>query len=633
MTNLAGTPISEEHFRLLVESVRDYAIFMLDPEGRVTTWNEGAEAIKGYSPDEIIGKHISTFYTEEDRAAETPQRLLNAALANGRVEDEGWRIRKDGTRFWADVILTALHDSEGKLVGFAKVTRDLTSRREAEEKLGRAEEMLAATLYSIGDGVLATDERAQVTLINRVAEHLTGWIEKEALGRPIDEVFDIVNEETRAKAFNPVARVLKEGVVVGLANHTALIARDGTERPIRDSGAPIRDASGRTRGAVLVFRDATEERRAEEAVREREERLRLMIGSIQDYAIVMLDPNGRVTSWNPGAQHLTGYREDEIIGVHFSRLFAAEDIAAGKPAQELDRAAREGRFEDEQWRVRKDGSRFLANFVTSAVRDGSGQLLGFTKVTRDLTERRKAEEERMRLAKAQEGVRLRDEFLSIASHELKTPLTALQLQLQGLVDRVSEDEKLANRLAKAMRAGDRLADLIGTLLDVSRIATGRITLKPETFDLVETARDIVDRLHDAAAQAGCDLSFEPDGPVVGEWDRLRLEQILTNLLANAIKYAPGAPIRVTVKEEQDAAVVEVLDKGPGLRDEDLPRIFGRFERASSEAQAGMGLGLYIARQVAETHGGTVTARNLDNDGACFTVRLPLRPMSRVTGSR
>jgi len=622
--NDSGDPVShllrasspEEHFHLLVESIRDYAIFMLDEDGRVATWNKGAETIKGYLPHEIVGKHVSIFYTDEDRAAQKPERLLATALVDGRVEDEGWRLRKDGTCFWADVVITALRNAEGQLLGFAKVTRDLTSRREAEEKLRKTEEMLSATLYSIGDAVLATDDHANIALMNPVAERLTGWKETEALGRPIGEVFNIVNEETRQKAFNPVARVLQEGVVVGLANHTALISRDGSERPIADSGAPIRDTQGVTRGAVLVFRDVTEERQAEEAIRQSEERLRLMIASVHDYAIFLLDAEGCVASWNPGAERITGYQEGEVVGVHFSRLFTPEDIANGKPARELDLAVKEGSVEDETWRVRKDGSRFWANVVISAVRGQSGRLIGFTKVTRDLTDRRRLEDERVRLAQAQEAIRLRDEFLSIASHELKTPLTALQLQLQILLKRVGpENERLAGKVKKAAQAGDRLADLIDNLLDVGRIASGRLILKLDTFDLVEAARDVFDRLRDSAAQLRCS-------------DRLRVEQIVTNLLDNAIKYATGTPIKIVVKRVGHDGVLEVHDSGPGLREEDLGRVFERFERASSAAPSGMGLGLYIARQIAERHGGTLSARNLEGGGACFTARLPLAPPPR-----
>ncbi|HEX6766625.1 MAG TPA: PAS domain S-box protein, partial [Polyangiaceae bacterium] len=555
--------VTEQQFRLLVESVRDYAIFMVDPGGHVASWNAGAELIKGYTRDEIIGRHISTFYTPEDRAAQKPQKLLDVAAREGRVEDEGFRVRSDGRRFWADVVLTALRDSAGNLVGYAKVTRDLTERREIEEKLHQAEERLATTLYSIGDGVLAADENARVTMINRVAENLTGWREDEARGRPIDEVFEIINERTRTKAPNPVARVLKEGIVIGLANHTSLIARDGTERPIADSGAPIHDAHGRTRGAVLVFRDVTDERRAEEALRQSEERLRLMVASIRDYAVIMLDSDGRVVSWNPGAERIKGYSEQEILGKHFSRFFPREDVENGKPARELEIAAREGRYEDEAWRVRKDGSRFWANVVINAVHDTTGNLIGFTKVTRDLTERKKSEEERVRLAQAQEAVRMRDEFLSIASHELKTPLAALHLQLEGILHRKDPlDEKLTKKIEKANRSSERLGHLVESLLDVSRIAAGGMTLAAESFDLVDAARDVMERVREAALNAHSTLSLEAAEPVPGRWDRLRVEQVLTNLLSNAFRYAPGAPVAVMVAKDRYDAVLEVRDEGP-----------------------------------------------------------------------
>ena len=616
--------VAEEKFRLLVDSVRDYAIFLLDPTGHVATWNTGARVIKGYTADEIVGKHISLFYTPDER--HKPNVLLETAVRDGRVEDEGWRVRKDGTRFWADVVITALRDATGELVGFAKVTRDLTERRASEERMRQAEERLATTLYSIGDGVLATDENGHVTVINRVAQDLTGWSHEEALGRRVEEVFNIINEYTRKEAVNPVTRVLAEGIVVGLANHTALIARDGTECPIADSGAPIRDARGVTRGAVLVFRDVTEERRAEEALRQSEARLRLMIESVRDYAIYMLDPDGRVASWNTGAQALKGYTAAEIVGEHFSRFFTPEDVAGGKPVRELEIAAEQGRFEDEAWRVRKDGARFWANVVISAVRDASGRLLGFAKVTRDLTERRRTEEERVRLAQAQEAVRLRDEFLSIASHELKTPLTALQLQLQGILDRSAGlDERVATKIAKAVRAGTRLGDLIESLLDVSRIATGAIKLEHETFDLVEATREVVDRLRETAARARCEVTVAADRPVVGRSDRLRFEQLVTNLLSNAFKYAAGGPVVVWVARPDGHAVIEVRDSGPGLEESDLQRVFDRFERGSPTSYGGLGLGLYVARQIAEAHGGTITVSNLPAGGARFVVRLPHAP--------
>jgi hypothetical protein len=252
--------------------------------------------------------------------------------------------------------------------------------------------------------------------------------------------------------------------------------------------------------------------------------------------------------------------------------------------------------------------------------------VGFTKVTRDLTDRRRLEQDRVRLAQAQEAVRLRDEFLSIASHELKTPLTALQLQLHGVLhSKHSLEEKLAKKLENAVRAGDRLGDLVESLLDVSRIASGHISLTYEAFDLHLAAREVVERLREAAQYALCDISLGAGAPVHGRWDRRRVEQVLTNLLSNAFKYAPGAPVFVTVQQDTDKAVLQVRDAGPGVLETDLPRLFGRFERASPPSYGGFGLGLYVAHQVTEAHGGTIMASNNDGLGVCITVRLPLEP--------
>ncbi len=495
----ATTLYAERPFQLLVESVKDYAIFMLDRSGRIATWNAGAQLIKGYSPEEAMGKHLSIFYTPEDLERKKPEHLLAAALRDGRVEDEGFRVRKDGSRFWADVVITALRDAGGQLQGFVKVTRDLTARKKAEEALQQSEESLRATLYGIGDAVLATDEKGRVTRINPVAERLTGWSEAEAFGHHVSEVFSIMNEETRQTAQNPVDRVLAEGIVVGLANHTALTARDGTVRPIADSGAPILDALGTPRGAVLVFRDVTEERRAQE--------------------------------------------------------------------------------------------------------------------------------ERLRLTQAQEAIRLRDEFLSIASHELKTPLTALQLQLQLLREAASPgDQALAKKLERALRIGVRLSTLIEDLLDVSRIATGRLKLRYEAFDLEEAVREVLDRLRESAHQARCELHSTVSGPIPGRWDRLRIEQVVTNLLSNSIKYGAGYPITVTARREGDSAVLEVRDRGPGIPETELSRIFERFERASpTRHYGGLGLGLYVAREIVQAHAGVIQAVNAAEGGACLTVRLPLVP--------
>jgi len=279
---------SEERFRLLVDGSLDYAIYMLDTQGHVVSWNPGAERIKGYSAGEVLGKHFSLFYPREYIEEGRPQAGLKSAVENGRFEVEDYRLRKDGSRFWASIIITPLRDSDGILRGFSKITRDLTDRKLAEDKARRLlqeeaarkaaeeratllweqSERFRVTLQSIGDGVIVTDASGIVESLNSVAENLTGWNEFEARGRPLDQVFCIISEETRAPAVNPARRALEEGVVVGLANHTALIARDGTERPIADSAAPIRNVKGEVLGVVLVFRDVTEAKHLENQYRQ-----------------------------------------------------------------------------------------------------------------------------------------------------------------------------------------------------------------------------------------------------------------------------------------------------------------------------------------------------------------------------
>ena len=333
-TTQRGSGAIEAHqFQLLVASVKDYAIFMLDPAGHVTSWNAGAQQIKGYRADEVIGKHMSIFYPPEEVARGGPRALLDAALAQGRVEDEGWRVRKDGSHFWADVVITALRDSNGTLQGFGKVTRDLTARKEAEEKLRQSEEDLGNdSLQHRRCGARRRRERAGHAHQprRRAPDRMVG----EGSDRPPDRrgLQHHQRGDAAPRRQNPVSRVLAEGVVVGLANHTALIARDGTERPIADSGAPIRDARGATRGAVLVFRDVTDERRAEEALRRSEESLSATLYSIGD-GVLATDAHGRITRINPVAERLTGWSEKEAIGRPIDEVFniVNEDTRAKAP--------------------------------------------------------------------------------------------------------------------------------------------------------------------------------------------------------------------------------------------------------------------------------------------------------------
>jgi PAS domain S-box-containing protein len=365
----------------------------------------------------------------------------------------------------------------------------------------------------------------------------------------------------------------------------------------------------------------------DESVRHGDALFRALVEGVKDYAIYVIDPQGRVATWNEGAERIKGYTADEIIGQPFSRFYPEEDTRAGKTERELETARTQGRFEEEGWRVRKDGSRFWASVIITPLRNRNGHLIGYAKVTRDLTERRQHDLERIRVAQVEEAMRLRDEFLSIASHELKTPLSSLMLQLESMRVRLLQScPDVVDRVDRATRAGNRLIQLVEALLDVSRLATGQVELRRTSFDLGEAAAEIVERMAEGAAQAGCAVTLRRSGPVVGAWDRMRVEQIVTNLLSNAFKYAAGTAIDVAVEAAGDTAVLTVRDHGPGIKNAELDRIFGRFERGvSMRNYGGMGLGLYVVAQIAGGHGGTARASNAVGGGAMVTVRLPLTP--------
>ncbi len=611
----------EEHYRLLVESVRDYAIFMLDTEGRVLTWSAGAEAIKGYTAAEIVGQPFSVFYPPEARAAGRPQQLLAIAAREGRVEDEGWRIRKDGTRFWADVVITPLRNQAGTLLGYSKVTRDLSTRRAAEEALRQSEERFRLMVGSVKDyAIFMLDAEGRVQTWNAGAEAIKGYTATEIVGQPISRFYT-----PEAAASGLPRRLLATAARDGRVEDEGWrVKKDGTRFWADVVITAIRDATGTLRGFTKVTRDLTERRATEEALLQSEERFRLLVSSVKDYAIFMLDPQGHVATWNAGAARIKGYAPEEIIGQHFSRFYPPEDATSGRCDRELELALAEGKFEEEGWRLRKDGSRFWANVVIEPVRGHDGRLLGFAKVTRDLTELRNAEAERIRLAQAQEAIRLRDEFLSIASHELKTPLSAVQLQLQSLLQGTQAlDARVRSKAERAYRGGVRLAELMETLLDVSRIATGRFSLSRRPLDLARSVEEVVERFREQATQEGCELTLQLDAPVQGEWDPLRMEQVVTNLLSNALKYAAGTPVSVAVREEGQNAVLTVSDRGPGIPRSEWPRIFERFERAASMRHyGGLGLGLYVSRQIVEAHGGTISVEAVEPHGARFIVTLP-----------
>jgi PAS domain S-box-containing protein len=377
---------------------------------------------------------------------------------------------------------------------------------------------------------------------------------------------------------------------------------------------------------------SSEGRRAPGAVKESEEHFRLLVESVVDYGIFMLDPDGRIASWNKGAERIKGWRADEVLGRHFSVFYPQDAVVHGWPQHELSVARREGRFEDEGWRVRKDGSRFWANVVITAVRDATGTLVGFAKVTRDLTQRKRVEE----LETAERRI---NEFLAMLGHELRNPLApirnAVEILRAGPHDPAT-DERAAGVIERQV---GHLTRLVDDLLDVSRITSGKIELRRQPLDLatavlaaVEAARPAIDRKRQA-------FDLRHDGgalPVVG--DETRLVQVVLNLLTNASRYTPPeGHISLTLEQAEGNAVVSVKDDGVGIPPDLLPRMFDLFvqgDRGLDRAEGGLGLGLTLVRRLVHLHGGTVTGSSQGpGKGSQFEVRLPLAVPARAAHER
>ena len=616
---------SEEQFERLVAGVEDYSIVILSPEGLVSSWNEGARRQTGWDASEIVGEPYTLFFTPQDIAANVPAIQLDIVRHEGRLSNEQWRVRKDGSRYWAAVNATPLASRPGQTAGFLLITRDLSERKSAEHR-----------------------------------------------------------------------------------------------------------------------------------IRESERHFRLLVEGVREYAIFMLDPTGHIQSWNPGAERIKGYREDEVIGKHFSIFYTAEALADNHPARELTQALEQGMVEDEGWRLRKDGSRFWANVVITALRDAEGRHLGFAKVTRDMTDRRlRAQhlerQNRMRLQESEErfarfaehlpglawikdlqgryiyvnhsaarafgaaataivgrsddelfppdtaeafrehdrqaleagtgiqvieflrdpqgstrhsivskfpirgddgaahllgGIaiditervqaeeslrradRRKDEFLATLSHELRNPLAPIQNGL-ALLQRIGPGAD-ADRVHSMMQHQlDQLVRLVDDLLEVSRISGGKISLRKQTVVLAEVIQGAIDTSMPRIEAGKHRLTVTlPEEPIMLEADPIRLGQILSNLLDNAAKYTnDGGNIWVTATRLEEAAVITIKDDGLGIPAELIPRVFDMFaqiDRMLKRSQGGLGIGLSLAQTLVDLHGGRLEARSEGPDkGSEFVVRLPL----------
>ncbi|MDY0925771.1 bifunctional diguanylate cyclase/phosphodiesterase [Enterobacter sp. CFBP8995] len=384
---------SDVMYRLLVQSVVDYAIYMLKPDGTVANWNAGAQRAKGYTPDEIVGKNFALFYSEEDRKNGAPQRGLAIATATGRFETEGWRYRKDGSAFWAHVVIDAIRDEFGELLGFAKITRDCTEQQEQQRKQREQEQRFRMLVEGVSDyAIYMLDLDGNVENWNVGAQRAKGYVAEEIVGQHFSRFYSAqdrlnhIPEKNLTTAFK-TGRFEDEGY---------RYRKDGSAFWAHVIIDAIRDDAGKLIGYAKITRDCTEQQALLRKQHEQEKNFRLLVEGVRDYAIYMLDVQGRVVNWNNGAQRAKGYVADEIVGQHFSVFYSSAERNANAPEANLGIALKTGRFEDEGWRYRKDGSAFWAHVVIEAIRDESGKLIGFAKITRDITERRENEQQLLR---------------------------------------------------------------------------------------------------------------------------------------------------------------------------------------------------------------------------------------------
>ncbi|HXX68327.1 MAG TPA: PAS domain S-box protein [Polyangiaceae bacterium] len=863
--------LETEMLENLVDSITDYAVFALDPAGRVESWNEGARRASGYVAEEIIGRPVSVLYTEEDRAARRPDRILESVRKEGRFEEENWRVRKDGTRFWANVVITPRRDSTGGIAGFANVMRDLTARRQAEdderklereraaregvevaereleranralgaltelafalsnartppevaaaiveqgmrlaradtcflyvlddkgtaldllahrgaapeiieracrvtapatiaevhaglttwaetaaecdrinpglarmkvtgrrarafwsvpliagggpvgllamgyyderrfpvderalvatltkqcahallravraEREERARAWLSTTLRSIGDAVIATDLGGRVTMMNVVAEQLTGWSETDAGGRPLDEVFSIFSAQTRERCDNPVEKVLQDGKIVGLAVHRILRSRSGVETPIADRAAPIRDAKGTVFGVVLVFRDVTAEKRSH-AQRDFLARAGAVLASSLDYratlasvaeiavpqladwcAVRLVDPEtGYVqryvlTHADPekarwGRELMQGYPLESnapASAVQVIRTGKSELHAELTPTA-LERIARDAKhlgllrelnLESRMVVALRGRDRVLGALTFIYAGSGRRYTQDDLVFAEDFARRaamaienalavKQAEEarakERLLRDEADVANKAKDEFLATVSHELRTPLNAI-LGWTSVLRQRNHPSDLDGPLAVIERNGRRQARLIDDILDISRIISGKLSLEVAPMRLSDAIESAVECVTPAAEAKQIHIRTDLDGSLTIKADGDRLQQVVWNLLSNAVKFTPrGGHVSVRTFREGPELCICVADTGEGMAPDVLPFVFEPFRQADSSTtrkHGGLGLGLAIVRQIVAAHGGTIRAESAGaGRGSQFIVALP-----------
>lgn len=591
------------------------------PDGTILWANRAELELLGYSREEYIGHHIAEFHADAPVIEEILQRLTRKE----ELHSYEARLRcKDGSIRYVLISSNVLWEGD-RFVHTRCFTRDITDRRLAEVEAERHRQWLHATLGGIGDAVITTDERGAITFLNGIAEELTGWTQAEAESHPLAEVFRVVNEYTRQPVTNPVEQVIQTGHVVGLANHTLLIARNGSESAIDDSAAPIRDEAGQVVGVVLIFRDVTDRRRLELAARY----LAAIVESSDD-AIASKDLNGIVASWNKAAERIFGYSVEEMIGKPIA-LLVPPDRPNEEPAilERIRRGERIDHYETD--RVRKDGTRLDVSVTISPIRDAEGQIIGASKVARDITREKLLRHElEQRVEELAEADRRKDHFLTMLAHELRNPLGAISNAVHVLQQPQATETTRQRAVQVLRRQVQHQARIVHELLDMSRITRGLIELHLEQLDLARLVREVAEDYRVSLEQERITLTCDlPDQPLWARGDPTRLAQVLSNLLSNALKFtSAGGQVIVAARPGADPSqvVLTVEDTGIGIDPELLPDVFESFsqgDRTLARSHGGLGLGLAIVKGLVELHGGEVSAESAgQGQGTTIRVLLP-----------
>ncbi|MFO8001475.1 MAG: PAS domain S-box protein [Marinilabilia sp.] len=594
-----------------------------EKDGRILSVNRQACIDTGYSEDELLSMTIfdlDPYFSRPQK--EKWHRHREKIKASGTGTIESLHKRKDGTLMPVEVTITYLQ-YEGEEISFS-FARDITHRKKAEEALRQSENLFRTTLYSIGDAVITCDLNGKVLNLNAVAENLTGWKEKEAQGQPVHTIFRIINEESRQTVESPVDKVFNCGKIVGLANHTLLVARDGRETPISDSGAPIFSDDGSITGVVLVFRDQSEERQHQKELEKSRNYLSTLLNNLPGMAFRCLNkPTWDMEYVSKGAWELTGYNPNDLMAgrqVVFGEIVHPEDRE--KVWEQVQAAVKERTPYEIEYRIitRNKTSKWVWEQGEAIIsKDGEVQAIeGFIS---DISDRKHYEK------RLKENDRLKTSFLQNVSHEIRTPLNAVIGFTEIVRDESVRPEEKNEYLDIIQTSGHKLLGILNNVLELSRIETGDIVLKLSEFDLNKFMKDVYVFFQPRAGSKNLTLKFTPenDDQTMIVTDHSKLDQIMTNLISNAIKYTEQGEIEFGYTQKKGEMLFFVKDTGPGITTEQQARVFDRFYRSNDtdpQLHEGVGLGLSICLELIELLNGQIWVESQPGEGTGFYFSLP-----------